>query len=92
MSDTASPKIKLVDYWAPWCGPCKMMDPILNEIEKEMAGTLEVVKINVDEQVEVSAKDNIMSIPTYVVIKNGQEVGRKIGFTPKADLIKLING
>ena len=83
--------IKLLDFWAVWCGPCRMMEPILEEIEKEFAGKIEVVKINVDEDPETTNKYGVMSIPTYVVEKDGKEVGRKIGVTPKGELLKLIN-
>ncbi len=83
-------KIQLLDYWAPWCGPCRIMNPVIEEIEKELAGKVEVVKINVDEKPEEASKYGVMSIPTYIVLKDGKEVGRKIGVTSKADLIKLL--
>lgn len=81
---------KLLDFWAPWCGPCKMMNPILDELEKEFAGKVEIIKINVDEQPEESGKYGVMSIPTYVLIKDGKEVDRKVGATAKAELAKLL--
>ena len=83
--------IKLYDYWAVWCGPCKMMEPIINELETELKGKIEIIKINVDEQADLASKNNVMSIPTYIVEKDGKEVGRKIGFTSKSDLLNLIN-
>ncbi len=83
-------KTKLVDYWAPWCGPCKMMDPILEELEKEMGEKLEVERVNVDEDPDKASAQGVMSIPTYVVVRDGKEVGRKVGFTPKADMVKLL--
>lgn len=83
--------IKLIDFWAPWCGPCKMMEPILEELKKEFAGKVEIVEINVDENPEMSGRYGVMSIPTYVIEKDGKEVGRKIGFTAKDELAKLIN-
>lgn len=83
-------KIILVDYWAEWCGPCKIMDPILDELEKEYAGKVEIQKINVDEQPEKASAAGVMSIPTYVIMKDGKEVARKIGVTPKSELAKLL--
>lgn len=83
--------VKLLDFWAPWCGPCKIMDPILDELEKELGDKVAIEKINVDEEPEKASKYGVMSIPTYIVMKNDQEVGRKIGVTGKADLLKLLS-
>lgn len=83
-------KITLVDYWAVWCGPCKVMNPIIDELEKEFGDKLEVQRVNVDEETEKSSAAGVMSIPTYVILKDGKEVGRKIGITPKAELAKLL--
>ena len=83
-------KIQLIDHWASWCGPCKMMEPVIEELEKELAGKVEIIKINVDEKPEEASKYGVMSIPTYVVLKDGKEVGRKIGVTAKADLLSLL--
>lgn len=82
--------IKLLDFWAPWCGPCKIMNPILEELEKELVGKIEVEKINVDENQAKSSEYGVMSIPTYVILKDGKEVARKIGVTAKADLLELL--
>lgn len=84
--------VKLLDMWAEWCFPCRTMAPVIEELEKELKGKVEVIKINVDEKPEDASKYGVMSIPTYIVLKDGKEVGRKIGVTSKADLLKLING
>lgn len=83
-------KIQLLDHWAPWCGPCRIMEPILEEIEKELGDKVEIVKINVDEKPEEASKFGVMSIPTYIIMKDDKEVGRKIGVTAKMDLISLL--
>lgn len=83
-------KVILVDYWAQWCGPCKIMDPIIDELEKELGDKLDVQRVNVDEEIEKASAAGVMSIPTYIILKDGKEVGRKIGVTPKAELAKLL--
>ena len=83
--------VKLLDFWAEWCGPCKMMDPIMDELEKEFKGKVEIVKINVDEDSAQSQKYGVMSIPTYIVMKDDKEVGRRVGYTQKADMVKLLS-
>lgn len=82
--------VKLIDFWAPWCSPCRIMNPIIDELAKELGDKIEVVRINVDENPNEASKYGVMSIPTYVIEKDGQEVGRKIGVTPKAELLKLL--
>lgn len=84
--------VRLLDFWAVWCGPCKIMEPVLEELEKELKTQVEIEKINVDENPGKAAEFGVMSIPTYIVLKDGKETGRRIGVTSKQELIKLING
>lgn len=83
-------KIQLLDLWAVWCQPCRIMEPIIEELEKELGNKVEIIKINVDEKPEEAQKYGVMSIPTYIVLKDGKEIGRKIGVTSKGDLLKLL--
>jgi thioredoxin 1 len=86
-----SENLVVVDFWATWCGPCRMLTPILDEVEEEMAGKMEVVKVNVDDADEVAAQYRIMSIPTLLFFKNGQVVDKTVGAMPKAQLVEKIN-
>lgn len=83
--------IRLTDYWAPWCGPCKIMNPIIDELEKEFKGKVEFVKVNVDDEPGKSSEKGVMGIPTFIVEKEGKEIGRKVGVTSKAELAKLLS-
>ena len=76
----------LVDFWAPWCGPCRMVAPVVEEIASEKAGQLKVSKINTDENQQTAIQYNVLSIPTLIVFKNGQEVKRVTGAYPKKKL------
>jgi thioredoxin 1 len=78
----------LVDFWAEWCGPCKVIAPILEEISKEQAGKLEVAKINIDENLDVTRRYDVMSIPTLVLFKDGDPVLRVVGARGKAQLLQ----
>ena len=80
----------LVDYWAEWCGPCRMIAPILDEVSKEYQGRLTVTKMNVDENQATPAKFGIRGIPTLMVFKNGAVVGTKVGAVSKSQLTSFI--
>ena len=82
----------LVDFWAEWCGPCKMIGPSLEEISTEMAGKVKIVKINVDENPGVAGKLGIRSIPTLFLFKDGKAASQKVGAAPKGELTKWISG
>jgi len=76
----------LIDFWAPWCGPCKWVEPVIEEATRENAGRLKVVKVNVDEAPAVSARYGVQGIPALVIVRDGQEVDRLVGAVPKQQL------
>ena len=80
----------VVDFWAEWCGPCRMIGPALEEIAKEMEGKVKIAKVNVDENPGIAGKLGIRSIPTLMLFKGGQLAGQKVGAAPKGDLSKWI--
>ena len=86
-----SEKLVIVDFWATWCGPCRMLSPLLDEVEAEMEDRIEVVKVNVDDADEIAMRYRIMSIPTLLFFKNGEMVDRTVGAMPKSTLVDKIN-
>jgi thioredoxin 1 len=81
----------LVDFWAPWCGPCRMVAPIVEELADEYAGKVQFLKLNTDDNPQTAMKYGIRSIPTLLVFKAGEPVGQIIGFRPKSDLKKRLD-
>ncbi|HIV17443.1 MAG TPA: thioredoxin [Candidatus Alectryocaccobium stercorigallinarum] len=80
----------LVDFWATWCGPCKMIAPVVEEIAKENEGKIKVGKVNVDEEQRLAIRFGISSIPTLLVFKNGEQVNKAVGYMPKEQLEALL--
>ena len=84
-------KLVIVDFWAVWCGPCRMLSPLLDEVEEEMADKITVVKVNVDDADEIAMRYRNMNIPTLLFFKNGQLVDKSVGAMPKNLLVDKIN-
>ena len=84
-------KLVIVDFWATWCGPCRMLSPLLDEVEEEMSDKITVVKVNVDDADEIAMRYRIMSIPTLLFFKYGQVVDKTVGAMPKSTLVDKIN-
>lgn len=90
-AEETSQGVVLADFWAPWCGPCKMIAPVLEELDGEMGDKVKIVKIDVDDNQETAGKFGVMSIPTLLVFKDGQVVDQVVGFQPKEQLATLLN-
>ncbi|PTQ57547.1 MAG: Thioredoxin [Candidatus Carbobacillus altaicus] len=82
--------LMIVDFWAEWCAPCRMIAPVLEQLDQEFAGKIQIVKLNVDEHPETPARFGIMGIPTLLMFKNGEVVDRIVGFQPKDNFVRLI--
>lgn len=89
-SQQISEGVVLTDFWAPWCGPCKMIAPVLEEINEEIGDNLKIAKLNVDENQETAGKYGVMSIPTLMIFKDGEMVEQIVGFQPKDQLQGLL--
>ena len=87
-----SDKPVLLDFYADWCGPCKMLAPVLHEIAEENAGALKVGKVNVDEQMELAMRFQVSSIPMLVVFKDGKAVVKLVGYRPKSEIAAMVEG
>lgn len=81
----------LIDFWATWCGPCRAMMPVVEKIATENGGRIKVCKVNVDEEQELASKFGVMSIPTFVAIKDNQVIGKTVGVQDKEDILKLFS-
>ena len=87
-----SDKHVLLDFYADWCGPCKMVAPVLHEIAEERTGAFKVGKVNVDEQMELAMRFQVSSIPMLVVFKDGKAVAKSVGYRPKAEITAMVEG
>ena len=79
----------LVDFWAPWCGPCRMLAPVLEELDQDLGGKVKIGKINIDDEMDLAAQFQVASIPTLILFQNGQALRRTVGVQPKANLAAM---
>ncbi len=84
--------IILVDFWADWCGPCKMLSPLLKEIAEEYEGKVTIGKVNVDQNMDLAMGYRVVSIPMLILFKDGAPVAKSVGYVPKEDIVKLFEG
>ncbi|MFD2618092.1 thioredoxin [Terrilactibacillus laevilacticus] len=90
-ADETSKGLVLADFWATWCGPCKMIAPVLEEVDSELADKVKIVKLDVDQNQATASKYGVMSIPTLILFKDGEIADKIIGFQPKEALVERIN-
>jgi len=88
--DAIESGVSLVDFWADWCGPCRMVAPIIEELGETYDGRALIAKVNVDEQAELSSRFAVMSIPTVIIFKDGEEQGRLVGVSPQDEYVRLL--
>lgn len=86
----ASDKPVLIDFWAPWCGPCRMLSPVVDELAKELAGKVKIGKVNIDEERELAAEFSVMSIPMLAVLKNGKLTAAAVGVRPREAILEML--
>ncbi len=88
---TVASGVTLIDFWAEWCGPCRMMTPVIDELASQYAGKATIAKVNVDNEQDLATKFNVSSIPTFLVVKDGEVKSRFVGVTSKAELARAID-
>lgn len=81
----------IIDFWAPWCGPCQMLTPIIEELAEELKGQIKVCKVNVDEQPELASQYGVMSIPTLVALEDGELIKKTVGVQSKENIVKMFD-